>query len=263
MDEDVSTQFICIIRNKKGLESPELYSVKLKKRDEKYYNYEKDKKIKGDIKAIISEKNKKIKDFKIERNPEHFFLIIEAHIPFLNEGEDDFSDLFEFLDFPGLNETETEEGNKNTFYYKDYLPLILPNIIFPIFIFEVFKFEGKESVNLINYYKNFSKIFNYPYLEEICNKTFNEAFFILNKIDLFSDPDKKNEQIQVFRKQFELNNNNSLFFSSKEKLLNNNKFNSFYQYINYVIEDKSPYSENFIEQLNYKYEKELNTKIVK
>ena len=30
-----------------------------------------------------------------------------------------------------------------------------------------------------------------------------------------------------------------------------------------MIEDKSPYSENFIEQLNYKYEKELNTKIVK
>ena len=80
---------------------------------------------------------------------------------------------------------------------------------------------------------------------------------------MLSDPDKKNEKIQVFRKQFELTNNNSLFFSSKEKLLNNNKFNSFYQYINYVIEDKSPYSENFIEQLNYKYEKELNTKIVK
>ncbi len=235
MEEEISTQFICIIRNKKGLKKPKLYSVKLISRDEKYFNFIKDKEIDGDIKTIISEKNESIKNFNTNRKPEEYFLMIESDIPFLNEGEDDFGDLFEFLDFPGVNESNIKEGKKTDLFYKDYLPIIIPNIQFCIFIFEVNKFEGIESENLIEYYKNFSKEFNYPYLEQMCTKTYKNSIFILNKIDLLSNQEKIDEQMSIFREKFEFSEKNTIYFSSKEKLLENNKFNSFYQFIEYVI----------------------------
>ena len=84
--------------------------MKLISRDEKYFNFIKDKEIDGDIKTIISEKNESIKNFNTNKKPEEYFLMIESDIPFLNEGEDDFGDLFEFLDFPGVNESNIKEG---------------------------------------------------------------------------------------------------------------------------------------------------------
>lgn len=59
----------------------------------------------------------------------------------MNNLEKEYSDLFEFIDFPGLNENINNEDNKIYLLYKDYLPSILPNTIFSVFIF-----EGQESV---------------------------------------------------------------------------------------------------------------------
>lgn len=257
MDEDISTQFICIIRNKKGFKKPKLYNVKIDFRDEKYFNFIKDNEINGDIKSIISQKNNEIKVTQ-NRNPKDYFLLLEIEIPFLNDSESDYSDLYEFIDFPGLNESVNNDGNKIDLFYKDYLPLILPNTTFPIFIFDLNKFEGIESSNILKYYKDYSNKFNYPDLENICKKTYNEAIFILNKSDLLENDDEKNKQLNIFREKYELNESNSLYFSSKEKLLENNKFNSFIQFIEYIIESKFKISNKFIEQLKYFLKKELN-----
>ena len=252
MDNDVCTQFICIIRNKRGLENPKIYNVKLKSRDKKFVNFIKGNEIKGNIKSIIKEKNKQIKELQKIRNPEDFFLLIETDIPFLNELDNDYSEFFEFMDFPGLN----ENSNINLFY-KDYLSLILPNITFSIFIFQIGSFESLDNYNILSNYKDFSQRFKYPEMEKICKKSFGESIFILNKIDLIKSEEEKNNQLEIFREKFELNENNSLYFSSKEKLLENNKFNSFYQFIEYIINDDGC---NFVKFLEKKLEEELNLK---
>ena len=191
MDEDVSTQFICIIRNKKGLKIPKLYSVILDWRDEHSFNFLKGNEIPEDIKTIISEKNKKIRESNIDRKPEDYFLLIEIDIPFLNESEGDFGDLFEFMDFPGLNESIAKNNNKLNLFYEDYLPILIPNTKFPIFIFDITSFEGRESSNVLEYYKDFTNKHNFPYLNKICKDSFNEAIFILNKSDLLNSEEKK------------------------------------------------------------------------
>ena len=261
--EDISTQFICIIRNKKNLKKPKLYSIKLvlRDKDNNFVNFIKDHEIEGDIKSIIKKKNLEVKESKAERNPEDYFLLIETEIPFLSENE--YSDLFEFMDFPGLNESYSNNQNKINLFYKDYMPLILPNIKFPIFIFQIGRYEGIETTKIINYYKNFSEIFKIPLLKDIEKNSFNEAIYILNKSDLLDTEEEKEEQLKIFREKFEISQNNSFLYSSKEKLLENNKFNSFYQFTEYIINDKNPISNEFIEQLEDKLEKELNIKQVK
>ena len=68
--EDISTQFICIIRNKKNLKKPKLYSIKLvlRDKDNNFVNFIKDHEIEGDIKPIIKKKIKKLKNLKKREN---------------------------------------------------------------------------------------------------------------------------------------------------------------------------------------------------
>ena len=62
MDEQITTKFICIIRNNKKLKKPKLYNVKIVLREDKQsVNFEKGEEIKIDIKKAISDKNKDIK----------------------------------------------------------------------------------------------------------------------------------------------------------------------------------------------------------
>jgi len=105
IEEDISTQFIYIIRNKKQLKKPKLYSIKsvLRDKDNNFVNFIKDQEIEGDIKSIIKKKNQEVKESKAKRNPDDYFLLIEVEIPFLSETE--YTDLFEFIDFPRLKES--------------------------------------------------------------------------------------------------------------------------------------------------------------
>ena len=226
--EIITTQFICIIRHNFGLKKPKIFSVKFEFRDDNFVNILKDKEIIGDIKDIVSEQNKiieeKIKDNRRSRNPSDYFLIIEADIPFLNGLENDYSDLFEFLDYPGLNESS---DNKMDIFYKDCLSLILPNVQFSLFIFDIEKYEGKESENIINNYKNFDQKFQVPYLQEICNESFNNSIFILNKIDLIDNDLDKEKHLKLLIKKYSLDEKNTLTFSAKLHLLERNKFESF------------------------------------
>ena len=124
------------------------------------------------------------------------------------------------------------------------MSLILPNIKFPIFIFDIFRYKG------LNYYKNLSEKFNIPGLKDIAKKSFNEAIYILNKSDLLDTEEKKEEELKKFGEKFEINQNNSFLYSSKEKLLENNKFNFFYQLTEYLLNDKEQFSRIFIELNN-------------
>jgi len=89
IEEDISTQFIYIIRNNKQLKKPKLYSIKsvLRDKDNNFVNFIKDQEIEGDIKSIIKKKNQEVKESKAKRNPDDYFLLIEAEIPFLSETE--------------------------------------------------------------------------------------------------------------------------------------------------------------------------------
>ena len=100
---DITTRCVAIIRHK-PIDVPELYTVSIKERRSGYFNFEKNEKIEGNPKEIISQKNKLILNSKDKPNREDFFVLIEARTQlFLGENEK-FSNLFEFLDIPGLDE---------------------------------------------------------------------------------------------------------------------------------------------------------------
>ena len=87
----------------------------LKKEEKIYIILKKGKKQKK--KKIISERNQKIKSKEYEGDYEKYFLIIEYEIPFFSEDFEEYGDLFEFMDIPGLNESNTntsfKKANKN------------------------------------------------------------------------------------------------------------------------------------------------------
>lgn len=56
MDEQITTKFVCIIRNKKGLKYPKIYEVKIILRDENSVNFEKGEEKKENIKEYIYKK---------------------------------------------------------------------------------------------------------------------------------------------------------------------------------------------------------------
>ena len=51
--------------------------------------------------------------------------------------------MIEFIDIPGLN----ENGIKNNFYFKNVLPFIKMNFLFPIIIIDSTKFASEDSSN--------------------------------------------------------------------------------------------------------------------
>ena len=145
-----------------------------------------------------------------------------------------YSELFEFMDIPGLNEvsektksdnekkTNSIEGN---FCFKQIFPLIQNNIKFSLFIFAADTYDKENSFQILNAYieggnkpkkheneNNKSMSYETNKNEEIkrnallekkeqilfCQKkSFMRSIFILNKIDKFKD--KKEEGKKCFR----------------------------------------------------------------
>ncbi len=144
-DTKITTKFVCIIRHNKELSKPKLFPVILKKRkseiNQNAYNFIKDTKneLKGDLKTIIHDINKKIEDCKeLEQlKKEEFFYILEANLDIFKDENYIFSKMFEFMDIPGLNEI-TE------FYLKNIIPLITPNTNFSIFFLTLVLAKIKE-----------------------------------------------------------------------------------------------------------------------
>ena len=230
--EQITTQFICIIRHDENVDIPELYEVSIVKRDEgddEAFNFDQ----KGNnllseqsntneiLREKIKKRNSEISkargndDERSEKfiEPEDYFLIIKTKIP-LFEGEfKDYGELIDFLDIPGLD----ENGNAN---FNNFIKIIFKNILFPIFILDLktYMHNGAKDLvkNFIEYYIEKTKS---KYILET-NKSFDIGFFILNKIDLITKKDKKEDLIQDFLKNY-----SSITTSSDDKISINIKEN--------------------------------------
>lgn len=98
-DEDIATKFVCCLRHVKDLKKPKIYTVKFEQRDTGKFNLEKDKQLRGDVKKIIKERNKFIKEGKGKREPSNYFLIVEVDIPLFHGENEKYAPYFEFLHF--------------------------------------------------------------------------------------------------------------------------------------------------------------------
>ena len=233
-DTKLTTKFICIIRHNKELSKPKLFPVILKKRkseiNQNAYNFIKDEKneLKGDLKTIIHNINKKIEDCKeLEQlKKEEFFYILEANLDIFKNENYIFSKMFEFMDIPGLNEI-TE------FYLKNIIPLITPNTNFSIFFFDAGASEDQGTLKL---FKNFLRLMN--------SKAKKNSFFIYNKIDIFEkDKVKENKQKLYFKNEIlfktyniKLKNNHLVALDSIQLKYDKKKGDNFSDYIKSFIQ---------------------------
>jgi hypothetical protein len=154
-NEDIATKFVCSIRHVKGLKKPKIYDVKFELRDIAKFNLEKNKLIPGNVKDIIKGRNEFIKAGNGKRDPKNYFLIVEADIPLFHGEYEKYADFFEFLDFPGLDEVKEGENTiiENS-YFKDFLPLIQPNIMFSLFLFDLNSYESNSGKEILKNYIN-------------------------------------------------------------------------------------------------------------
>ena len=182
---NVSTKFICIIRHNPNLiNSPKIYNVSFIERGEyikenkiiKLWNFEKGEEIKGEKKQIIENRNHTLGklEFK-DNNYKKYFMILETNIPLFKEFNLRHSELFEFMDVPGLNEYTSENDVNKQFYYKELIPFFIYNVGFSIYVFDAEKQESESSFFIINNIMN-------QYFNNDSNKLKN-SIFVLNKID--------------------------------------------------------------------------------
>ena len=253
-DEDIATKFVCFIRHSKNLRKPKIYSVKIENRDTGKFNFEKNKELKGDVKQIIKERNKFIKEGNGKRDPSNYFLIIEANIPLFHGENEKYASYIEFLDFPGLDEVKSwdDDSIKDNTYFKDFIPLVQPNIMFSLFLFDLNSYEstsGKEIFKL--YISNKDE-----YISTKLKESLHNSIYILNQIDkeLKQEKDKnkreiikekkeehfRNKMIENFEKVIDIKNvifneQNSISISAKILELEEYKLDSFPQFIEYII----------------------------
>ena len=185
-----------------------------------------------------------------------------------------YSHLVEFIDIPGLNEI----GVNNNFYFKNVLPFIKMNFLFPIIILDSTKFDSSDVFNI------FKEIFK-PYLsnyirqnfynrkiqydhdnqEDFLQKIKENSLFLVNKLNLYSKTERDiilKKIIQETSKEFNLNlilEQNCFIINAKAKNLEVNKYTSFLNYTEYII-NKEDLEENteIIDLLIDSFKKDFN-----
>ena len=236
---EISTKFICIIRHDPNLSSPRIYKVKFEERDTLFFNDEnnnktskevfnfiEDEEIEGNIEEIIKEKNKELKNE--SKDIKDYFLIMKINIPLFNEPElAPYSNCFEFMDIPGLN--ETNDTDKEGFYLKKLFPYFIYNVKFCFFIFDAEEYHSQDYTKIFN---NLLSLF-----EDEDNISKN-SIFIFNKID---KPENKELAIQNFetyvKNTLKINEIDYIACSSKLLLLNSFKFKNYLNYMEYIFND--------------------------
>ena len=260
-----TTKFVCIIRHNPLLNKPKAYEVILEERKiensienieyienikAKFpkFNFEKGEELKGDIKDIIIERNNKLSDSKyyhlIKR--EDYFMIIETNISFFNNKElKEYSQIFEFMDIPGLND------NFN-FFRNNILPVITYNIKFSFFIFDCERLRDSDTFNINDWFRNTT-----------LNKNNENCFYILNKID--KSINEKEDEIKYFKNfihdKFEVDMIKNHFLGINSLLLSeeSERFKNFESYLKYKIADiQDGKGKNFKSYLKKEMEKDLN-----
>ena len=144
-----------------------------------------------------------------------------------------YSELFEFLDVPVLNEFTGDDNINKQFYYKDLLPFFIYNVGFSLYIFDAEKQESEDSFGIIN--NIMSQYFNNKEEKQ------KNSIFILNKIDKISN---KKEEIENFQKILEKNlvchiEKKGFFIGLSGLLmyLKRFKYESFFDYLYCIIEE--------------------------
>ncbi len=240
---NISTKFICIVRhNSKLITGPKMYNVSVTERGEyikdnkkiKLWNFEKDGEINGDIKQIIENRNHALGNLEFkDSNWKKYFMILETNIPLFNDNNHRFSELFEFMDVPGLNEFSSDDEISKQFYYKELIPFFIYNVGFSLFIFDAEKQESEDSLSIINNIMN-------QYFNNDPTKLKN-SIFILNKIDKIENP---NEELKNFKKILNENlkchiekNGYFIGLSALVLYLKRFKYKSFVDYLLCIIEE--------------------------
>ena len=252
--EGITTKICVIVRHKKGEKKGKLYKVNIKKRaDINKYNFYKGEEIKEDIKVYIENKNEEIKNNQRENKvikDLRYFVILEIDTGLFEEEDEKYSQLVEFIDIPGLNEV----GVENNFYFKNVLPYIKMNFLFPIIILDATKFESADVFKVFKaifepyisfYYKKSSFDRNTQYdienQEQFLNKIKENSLFIINKLNLNKEHEKKSKIEKIIKESssefnVKLNlGNNCFIINAKAKNLEVNKFSSFLNYTDYII----------------------------
>ena len=270
IDANIATKFICIIRHKRNNKKPKIFNVIAEKRgDGKNFNFIKGKEIKGEISKVISERNKKIAKKELNLDPLNYFLLIEANLPIFNGTcLEKYSDFFEFMDVPGLNEA-VDKGEKidsvgDSFYFKEIIPTIIPNAKFFILMFDAGEYQKEDSMEIILKLK-----------EQKGEKIIENSLFILNKIDIYGGGEEEKERLNNFIKYLEekfdflkgklIVNENVIGISAKKLLSNRNKFKDFKNYIEGIIvesqSNKTKKNQTFSRYLKEKFQKEIKKNI--
>ena len=266
-DYNISTKFVCIVRHNPNLgKIPKIYEVSVSKRGEyrkgdkvyNLWNFDKGKEIPGDVKETIEKRNHELEKLGYrDSHWEKYFLILEANIPLFRGKNAIYSDLFEFMDIPGLNEFNENKKETEHFYYKELLPFFIYNIGFSLYIFDAEKHQSVDSISIINnimeqYYNN-------------DEKKQKNSVFILNKIDKVKDEES---EINNFRKILEKNLKCHIekegFFIGLSSLLlylKSFKYESFFDYLFCIIEEKKESDEIIEDFVIEKMSKDFNTQI--
>ena len=196
----ITTKFICIIRNCKNVNVPEIYNVKIEQRGEKAFNFiETGENLLLDIdlnlQEVIKNKNNEVKekennvDYNI--NPENYFLIIKMNIPIFEGEYEKYGEFIDFIDIPGLDEVKSISN------FDDYIKPIFYNILFPFFIFDIERYTHPSPKNILIQYLNYY----YKTIYDDNNK-FKKGFFILNKIDELGKEESLPEIIKDFKRLY-------------------------------------------------------------
>ena len=215
-NDKVTTKFITIIRHDKNVEIPEVYQVEIERRNkgkttdrfnfiEKGENLLKSKD-NTSIEKIIKDLNEDIKKSNSEKSQkylkdiEKYFLIVKTKIPIFEGEFEEYGDLIDFLDIPGLDEVK-DNINSTESVFNDFIPMIFSNILFPIFIADVKTLETENPKNIL---KNFFNL--YAEKTKLLNSKNNEieydkGIYLLNKMDL-KNKDKKEDIFNTFFQNF-------------------------------------------------------------
>jgi len=266
-DYNISTKFVCIIRHNSNLnKAPKIFNVLVNERGEyikqkkilKLWNFEKGEEIIGNPKEIIEKRNHELNqlDYR-DSHWEKYFMILETNIPLFRGENSIYSDLFEFMDIPGLNEFNGAKKETDHFYYKELLPFFIYNIGFSLYVFDA---EKKQSVGAISIINNIMKEY---YNNDEDNQ--KNSIFILNKIDRVND--EKNE-INNLKKILEKNlkchiekYGHFIGLSGLTLYLKSFKYESFFDYLFCIIEEENNESQSIEEFIIDRMSKDFQTNI--
>ena len=254
--ESVTTKFCVIIRHNKNYKTGKIYNVTIERRAEiNKYNFHKAEEINEDIKTFIKKRNDLIKALQKDgrgiKDPSLFFIIMEIDTGLFKGEMEQYSQIVEFIDIPGLN----EKGDKYYFYIQNVLPLIKMNILFPILIIDCLKFESTDTFDI------FKKIFE-PYVSKFIRDNNNfvkktrfdednqkltlkkikaKSFFFVNKLNLHKEHERGNYLNKILNKiseklEIDVKLDQNLFIiNAKAKNLEVNKYSSLLNFTEYII----------------------------